>query len=117
MSIAKQYLTDVERTLAYVPTWLPTTRLQLGDIVELHKHGCRIVSNLEEQGLPLRWRTGSVTGELHHQTYKGVTIKGAAQSDHDGLAASAAVRAANGVLLRDPLKPADPALPHTTALP
>src|SRR3989304_6458760 len=33
------------------------------------------------------------------------------------MAVSAAVRAANGVLLREPLKPEAPALPHTTALP
>src|SRR3989304_8691474 len=33
------------------------------------------------------------------------------------MAAAAAVRAANGVLLREPLKPEAPALPHTTALP
>src|SRR5512138_1203201 len=33
------------------------------------------------------------------------------------MACSAARRAANGVLLREPLKPTEPALPHATVLP
>jgi hypothetical protein len=35
----------------------------------------------------------------------------------DRIVTSAAVLAANGVLLREPLNPRDPALPQTTALP
>jgi hypothetical protein len=33
------------------------------------------------------------------------------------MACSAAMRAANGVLLREPLNPADPALPQATVFP
>jgi hypothetical protein len=74
MSQASKFVREIQRSLDYLPTWLPTTRLRLGDIVALEETGTRLLGSIESYGIPMRTRPGTRAGMTRHMTQGAVSI-------------------------------------------
>jgi hypothetical protein len=70
----KAYVAELYRSLAYLATWLPTSELQLGDIVGASDAGLTRIGHVREHNLSFRPHTGPTHAAYEYTSSGAVSI-------------------------------------------
>jgi hypothetical protein len=70
----KTYVSELTRSLEYLPTWLPTTELRLGDLVVASGDSLRRVGHIGDCGLAFTPRFGTSRANFEYLSSGGVSI-------------------------------------------
>jgi hypothetical protein len=68
----KTYVTELGRSLEYLPTWLPTTRLQLGYIID--RESLQYCGRLDDHKIAFAIRRAPARGFFEYSSASGVSI-------------------------------------------
>src|SRR5262245_61412520 len=95
-SIRDSYVDDLHEHLGYLGTWLPNTRLELGDIGELNGAEFRRHSSLADLGIRFRVRRDGQAARLAYTSSDAVELSFKVKGDAP-LAGSALVEGRAGL--------------------
>src|SRR5262249_49501242 len=70
----KAYVSELYRSLAYLATWLPTSELQLGDIVAASDAGLTRIGHVREHNLSFRPHAGTTRAVYEYASSGAVSI-------------------------------------------
>jgi hypothetical protein len=70
----KTYVSELTRSLEYLPTWLPATELRLGDLVVASGDSLRRVGHIGDCGLAFTPRFGTSRANFEYLSSGGVSI-------------------------------------------
>lgn len=76
---SKSYVKGIWQRFSYLATWLPNTRLQLGDVGVQDGQAFRRVTSLKDLGIAFQVRTGADRVDFTYTSQSGVTIQAKAQ--------------------------------------
>jgi hypothetical protein len=74
-SAGMTYLNEIHQRFAYLPTWLPNAKLQLGDVGVLRGEGFRQMTTLKELGVPFTTRRGAAALDFSYTSASGVALQ------------------------------------------
>ena len=74
-SAGMTYLNEIHQRFAYLPTWLPNSKLQLGDVGVLRGEGFRQMTTLKELGVPFITRRGAAPLDFSYTSASGVALQ------------------------------------------
>jgi hypothetical protein len=74
-SASKSYVQGIWQRFSYLATWLPNTRLQLGDIGVQEGEEFRRVTSLADLGVTFKVRSGADRVDFTYTSQSGVTIR------------------------------------------
>jgi hypothetical protein len=74
MSIAKQYTREIAQSLQYLPVWLPTRTLSLGDVGIIKDNVFEVQSTLEAMNVGFARSASRPTAALRYYSHDGVSI-------------------------------------------
>lgn len=74
MSVYHQYTEELNDKFGFLATWLPGTKLRLGDVGILKRERFEFVTTLEDLGIPFATRDIGGVADYQYVSSKGVTI-------------------------------------------
>jgi hypothetical protein len=77
----RQYIEEIHRNIGYLPTWIPSTYLQVGDVVVFENGGFRRVNRLHDLGIEARFETDLSLVTYDYASAGAVTIRAKAAGD------------------------------------
>ena len=75
MSAGKTYQHEMYQRFAYLATWLPNTKLKLGDVGVLRGEEFRQMTTLKELGVPFIVRRGEAQLDFNYTSASGVMLQ------------------------------------------
>lgn len=92
MGVYQQYTAELNDKFGFLATWLPGTRLRLGDVGILKRDRFEFVTTLDDLGIPFKIRDISGAADYHYVSSKGVAINfhGNGKAESPGAAVASA---------------------------
>jgi hypothetical protein len=78
-SAGKIYLRNIHSQLSFLATWLPNTKMQLGDVGILQGEYFKRMTTLKELGIPFTVRHGKAPVEFNYTSASGVSMQSKAK--------------------------------------
>jgi hypothetical protein len=75
MPIHQQYTREILDQLNYVATWLPTVRVEPGDVCDMHGYTLSVVSHLNEFGVQFELEDRPVQSDIEYSSAGAVSVR------------------------------------------
>jgi hypothetical protein len=78
VAVFEQYTRELRDELGYLATWLPNTRIRLGDVGKLRRDRFEYVTDLDTLSIPFEVRSKGLPSDLEYTSRGGVQINSTA---------------------------------------